>query len=768
MPLTDLDRIAAQRRTPQVVQLWQAVTALKSCVSFMNSGAHPDDETTAMLAALRLRDGIDISHACANRGEGGQNNLGPEITRDLGTVRTAEMERAADVIDLRHYWLSETPDDTIFDFGFSKRGTETLAKWGRKRTLARFVHIIRRERPDMLCPTFLDIPGQHGHHRAMTELAHEVVAAAADPEFDSDLPPWQIAKLYLPAWSGAGDAYDDDLPPPPATVTVTSSDTDPVTGWSFAQIGQQSRAYHLTQGMGRWVDGAENDWPLHLVNGAAEASVFDGLPRTLTDLPASGPFAATLKYAQEACDDTVAAWPDADKVLEAASRALSHIRHALDDMPDAFDERHGHRITRKAEQLARIRQIATGITPRLTFAQDSVRPGEAVGYTAYGGALHLPTGWTADADTITVPKDAAQTDPYPDTYLPGLTIHGPALTVRVTAHSVTSTTLHAAEQTLIVLPSHTARVEPEAAILNLAYSGRDIPVAVTDVHPKGAKPALDLPKGWTQKGDTITAPADLTPGKYCLPLRLSKHPAQAVRHMQYPHTGPRARSYPAELTVRAMEMALPKGRIAYIGGGSDRVDLWLRRAGMTLDTLEDDALSMDTLNAYDTLLIGIFALRTRAKLAALMPEIHKWVERGGNLVTLYHRPWDAWDAAKTPPKPLEIGRPSLRWRVTDQNAEVTHLVPNHPLLNKPNKITAEDWQDWDKERGLYFAKSWDAAYRPLLSMTDPDEEPHQGALLCADIGKGRHTHCALILHHQVDKLVPGAFRLLANLLHRDA
>ncbi|MBB5516479.1 LmbE family N-acetylglucosaminyl deacetylase [Rubricella aquisinus] len=766
MPLTDLDRIAAQRLKPRAVTLWQALTALRSCVSFMNSGAHPDDETTAMLAAMRFRDGIDISFACANRGEGGQNALGPEITRDLGTIRTAEMERAADIIDLRHYWLSETPEDTIFDFGFSKLGTETLEKWGHARTLARFVHIVRRERPDMLCPTFLDIPGQHGHHRAMTALAHEVVRAAADPAFPSDLPPWRIAKLYLPAWSGAGDAYDDDLPPPPATVTVAGADSDPVTGWSFAQIGQQSRAFHQTQGMGHWIDGAGQDWPLHLVDGGKEASLFDGLPRTLSDLPATGPLAEHLGRAHASCEAAIAAWPSAEAVLKAASEALDHIWAAQSEMGEAFARDHGHRLSRKEEQLARIRAIAAGANPRLTLAQDVVRPGGSVGYVAHGGELVLPDGWTPTDDTITLPRTAKPSDPYPDTYLPGITAHGPALCVAVTAHGVTSETLHPAEQPLVVLPSHSARLDPEAAILNLANNARDIPLQITDIVPGDAAAELTLPKGWRHEDGRVIAPDDLRAGKYTLPLTLDGTDAQAVRIMHYPHTGPRMRAEDATLTVRAMTIALPEGRIAYVGGGSDRVDVWLRRAGVTLDTLEGADLTAERLAGYDTLLIGIFALRTRPKLAALMPRVHDWVQAGGNLVTLYHRPWDAWDPAHTPPRPLEIGKPSLRWRVTDERAEVTHLLPDHPLLTTPNQIGPQDWAEWDKERGLYFAKSWDAAYAPLLSMADRDEAPHQGALLSAEIGKGRHTHCALILHHQLDKLVPGAYRLLANMLHR--
>jgi hypothetical protein len=87
-------------------------------------------------------------------------------------------------------------------------------------------------------------------------------------------------------------------------------------------------------------------------------------------------------------------------------------------------------------------------------------------------------------------------------------------------------------------------------------------------------------------------------------------------------------------------------------------------------------------------------------------------------------------------------------------------------MHRPNRIADADWQGWQKERGLYFACRWDAAYEPLLAMADSGEAPLKGALLSARIGRGRHTHVALSLAHQLDSLVPGAFRLLANLVAR--
>ena len=102
--------------------------------------------------------------------------------------------------------------------------------------------------------------------------------------------------------------------------------------------------------------------------------------------------------------------------------------------------------------------------------------------------------------------------------------------------------------------------------------------------------------------------------------------------------------------------------------------------------------------------------------------------------------------------------------MTDPTAEVTVLEPDHVLLNGPNRIEAADWSGWNKERGLYFLSHWHEAYQPLLSMHDAGEKPLFGSLVSGKIGKGRHTHTSLVLHHQLDRLVPGAFRIMANLL----
>ncbi|HTN10059.1 MAG TPA: hypothetical protein VL154_03720, partial [Acetobacteraceae bacterium] len=277
-----------------------------------------------------------------------------------------------------------------------------------------------------------------------------------------------------------------------------------------------------------------------------------------------------------------------------------------------------------------------------------------------------------------------------------------------------------------------------------------------------------VPTGWgavrTQTGVTVTPPQTLPNGLYRLPLMIDGRQAYRQTPIAYPHIGRSQFVTPQALNVLALDLTLPANtHIGYVGGGSDRVGFWLRAMGLEVTDLDANALAGD-LSKFTTIVVGTFAFGTRPDLAAATAKLHAWVEAGGHLLTLYHRPSDGWTPDTTPPRRVLIGSPSLRWRVTDPAAPVTILAPTHKLLTGPNAIGPDDWADWDKERGLYFAADWDKAYQPLLSLHDAGESPLTGALISASIGKGRHTHTALVLHHQLDKLVPGAFRLLANLV----
>lgn len=357
--LSARERIERQMSAPALVRLHRKLSRLKSTVTVMNTGAHPDDEQNGLLALLRLEHGMRVIVACSTRGEDGQNALGPERHGALGALRSREMEEAARVIDVDVAWLGHGPDDAIHDFGFSKDGDATFVRWGEARIVERLVRTYREHRPDIVIPTFLDVPGQHGHHRAMTRAAEAAITLAADetafPEHLAlGLKPWVVSKYYLPAWSGGGSTYDDALPPPDASVTVAASSRDPATGAEYGRIGEWSRYFHASQGMGDWPVQAKSAWPLHLkltsVECDGEQFISDGLPATLAQLAAfpglPEEVTASLMSADTAIAAAVEAFPHRKTIITLLTQAAGQLEITSARGLEAFLALHGHRIER--------------------------------------------------------------------------------------------------------------------------------------------------------------------------------------------------------------------------------------------------------------------------------------------------------------------------------------------------------------------------------------------------------------------------------------
>lgn len=800
--LTDHERIARQQGDPALLRLHRALSRLKSVLTYMNTGAHPDDEHNGLLAALRFAYGMRVVVACSTRGEGGQNAFGPERGAALGVLRTREMEAAARVIDASIAWLGHGPDDPVHDFGFSKNGDDTLVRWGERRILERLVRAYRSERPDIVSPTFLDVPGQHGHHRAMTRAAIQAFGLAADPaafpeHLAEGLRPWQVAKLYLPAWSGAGTSYDDEEPPPPETVAVEPPRRDQATGATFAQIGEWSRACHRSQGMGIWHDEGRTRWPLHLLVSARatagpERSIEDGLPRDLAALAEQPGLSASvrdaLQEAQAFIDAAIAAFPYGDAITRTALQAARFIDAAREACPSKWRPSLDHRLARKLRELDALIFEAQGIVSRAAATPSRLAPGGTATIHVFVDAGATPvtvdlvasriaeTGRSSDEEaTCIAVKATAEAVPTP-LYAPCFDPLGDngeaALRLTIDLEDRQVTRLLDPEEPLLVLPGSSLRFDPDALIVNLAQPRREVRVAValdsSDETERGML-AFERPDGWSvaTEADAIRVlpPPALRPSQTVIRPTLAGRPAYGVTPIGSAPGGAAIYYRPAELSVLALEARLPEGtRIGYAGGGNDRVDAWLARLGLDVVNLDAERLAGGDLSDLTTIVVGIFAFGTRQDLRAAAGRLRSWVEAGGHLVTLYHRPSDGWDPDHVPPRRLKIGLPSLRWRVTDPNAPVRVLTPDHPLLTTPNRIGPDDWAGWDKERGLYFVSERDESYVPLLSMSDPGEAPLDGALISAPIGRGRHTHTSLVLHHQLDKLVPGAFRILANLV----
>jgi LmbE family N-acetylglucosaminyl deacetylase len=205
-------------------------------------GAHPDDEDTELLTMLVRGLGAEAAYLSLNRGEGGQNLIGPELGEALGLLRTEELLAARRLDGARQYFTR------AYDFGFSKSLEETWSHWPQDTILKDVVRIVRRFRPQIIVSVFSGTPRDgHGQHQAAGWSAFEAFQAAGDstrfPELEREegLRAWTPLKLYR------STRFDTAA----TTLTLEGGVLDRSVGKSYHQIAMASRSLHRSQDMGR-------------------------------------------------------------------------------------------------------------------------------------------------------------------------------------------------------------------------------------------------------------------------------------------------------------------------------------------------------------------------------------------------------------------------------------------------------------------------------------------------------------------------------------
>jgi hypothetical protein len=323
-------------------------------------------------------------------------------------------------------------------------------------------------------------------------------------------------------------------------------------------------------------------------------------------------------------------------------------------------------------------------------------------------------------------------------------------------------------------------------VVPLARSGEPVRVAVRLVaeEPEGISGTLRLraPDGWRVEprevalrfapgGEQRTlefvahAPGSLSPGRVSFDAVFEDDRGRSFDRgfhlVDYEHIRPRPLFRQATVDVQVVDVELPEGlRVGYIAGPGDDIPALLAGIGVRAELLGPADLAAAPLEPFDVIVVGIRAYDGRPDLVTHNQRLLEYVRGGGTVVVQYNR--YEFLAPGLAPFPLEMARPHDR--VTDQNAEVRVLQPDHPIFTTPNRITAADFEGWVQERGLYFLSRWDDRYTPLLEMADPGEDPNRGSLMFARYGEGQYVYTGLALFRQLPAGVPGAYRLFANLL----
>ncbi len=218
---------------------------------------------------------------------------------------------------------------------------------------------------------------------------------------------------------------------------------------------------------------------------------------------------------------------------------------------------------------------------------------------------------------------------------------------------------------------------------------------------------------------------------------------------------------PAAQRVSIVDVKVPKDvKVGYIMGAGDEIPTVLQQIGMDVTLIPAEKLSSEDLGRYRTIVLGIRAYDTQKDVIANNRRLLDFVQAGGRLVVQYNASAGDFNAGKFTPYPATLSRA----RVSVEEAPVVILDPANAIFHSPNEITQKDFEGWVQERGLYFMSQWDSNFTPLLESHDPGEGEQKGGLLIAHYGKGTYIYTGYAFFRQLPAGVPGAVRLLVNLV----
>ncbi|UPQ76945.1 PIG-L family deacetylase [Chryseobacterium nepalense] len=809
---------AQQVRPAKSSEIYRELKTLKNLPKVLYLAAHPDDENTGLLSWLVNDRNVETGYLSLTRGDGGQNLLGTEQGAALGLIRTHELLEARKLDGAQQFFTR------AIDFGFSKNTTDTFKQWDENSIIADVVWVIRKFRPDVIICRFPPTAAAgHGQHAASAVVAEKAFKLAGDKTaFPNQLKyvnAWQPKRVLWNTFrfGSVNTTAENQL-------KITVGQYDAQLGMGYGELAGLSRSLHKSQGAGtQSVAGIKTEYFSHVDGEPAKTSLFDGISKTWTkegspDIDqALDKIISTFNFnhpdlslpALVVLRKKVMALKDSD-LKKDKIKSLDHIILSCAGFM-------GEVVTNRAEAVAgdqynfRLNMISRAESPVVLEHIKWLTQSEKFNRKLAKDSL------ISIQQDIQIPADAALTEPY-------WLAKPPANAATFSVPNDTLVGLPETDSSLNVLLTLKIGSENFQVKLPLSFKKLD-PVRGDVVEPLRIVPALEVkftqPLYLVKENEDlrvslnfkVNSDKPLSNGRVNLMYngeRLGGGDLQSVNgkyftvdyiipktklasiqsdHLQleanfladgiaydkkqvliqYPHLPSLQYFAPALVNVMKGDIRANVKKVGYIEGAGDFIPEFLRIAGIQVDVLKDEDFygnvnesgngTQNKLSQYDAIVLGVRANNTEKKLGRWMPFLWSYVKGGGNLVMQYNTNQDTTVD--------QLGIYNLRIankRVTEENAEVTFLNPNHKLLNFPNKITQNDFNGWVQERGAYFPDQWDAAYEPLFEMHDTGEEPLKGSTLYAKYGKGNFIYTPLAFFRQLPAGNAGAARLFLNFL----
>jgi LmbE family N-acetylglucosaminyl deacetylase len=743
--------------------------------------AHPDDENTRLIAWLSNALDAETTYLSLTRGSGGQNLIGDELGAELGVIREHEL-RAARSVDGGNQRFTDA-----LDFGYSKSVDEVWTKWDHDDLQLQAVRTIRELKPDFIITRFpADERAGHGHHTASAELAIECAELAADEKYDTATAAWSVQGV----WWNTSVWWDPTLKDDPEAVYLDMSGFDPLLGDTYGAIGDAARSMHKCQGFGVPINRGPREEYFKKLWGGGDLSSYL-MPDRGAD--AQSLLAQDAAFALEIGDQkqAIAKWAELGHVLLEQTTPES-------DKYQRWQQVMLHLLGVYAEVFTSINPIPEGPSYPATLVLQALNFDVEVKLAS----VKAPTKDMGlnPAQVLTSEGQELEVDLYDEgkitKYIRVRLEHESAIILLYLkpVAKLSDRAVGEYREAIAVEPAIHAKFDQtvywntgkKGSIGYSIYSkdGGELSWSINFAlkglkHINGydhlirdedhqitfnaiEKSAL-LNAGWNHFTEEI--PAKMENGKYLVFLSSTivtskmaiPKSIEEKQTISYPHIGTHYKYTPAQATLTVLDLNKKRIKVGYIEGAGDLMDETLESVGYEVVRITEE--TPELWDEVDAVLVGIRAFNTEAWLKESEERIKSFVANGGNFVVTYTTAGRSGMALPLP-VPLTVGRD----RVTEEEAPVA--LKELDLLQKPNALSEADFEQWVQERGLYFPSEY-KGYTTALSITESTGTVYENSTVVAEYGKGSVIYTGLSLFRELPKGVPGALRLLQNILHYD-
>jgi LmbE family N-acetylglucosaminyl deacetylase len=785
-------QLAAPHEPPQSpedrIALYQALLDLTNPWTVMCIAAHPDDEDGTSLIVMRRKYGAHTVSLFSTFGEGGQNAIGPELYEELGAIRARETMAAAEIQGSEPHFLG------LKDFGYSKSADEAFKFWGHDEALRRMVLQIRKLRPDVIITNHSATSNDHGHHQATARLELEAFDAAADPkrfpeQLSNGVTVWQVQRLFVRA---RGNAAQNTNPQGAAEqiVTIDPNERDPIRDTVFAEEALRALQKHATQG----------PWPKTFAEFAARFRAFSGQSAAPGQLPLIRYRLAREAKGAEALPKDSHNFLDGLRLSEALAKGVESPTIDGKPLTDFIDQRDrvlqallgAASSARESElhlksmksKLSHALAIVSGINVAIDPKDRVLVPGVM---TEFAIQIFNNGSVTARSSLLSSDGQPSGPDSRPSQLRPGQVVR---IVRRYVTPANASPSLPSAQH---LYDGHFSG-EHIKAVASIEIDGKTFtipaetfidvapPVQIESIAPSPiviSPTTVDRPMNFTLQLSnhrnppfmgTLSARGEnlavhLPPlASESIKFTLARGLPRETSEVQFSVAGSAVTSSRIPVTYADAHVA-PNLSVGYIRGFDFSLSNALAALGVESKELSVDEVKTADLQKYTSIIVDNRVYESQPELIAANQKLLDYANAGGTLIVFYHKSdeWNPDERRKRPqlaPYKLVLGNE----RITDENAPITFLEADHPLLNVPNKLNQDDFKDWIQERGLYYPKEWDPQFHALLQSNDPGEAPLKGGLLVADYGRGHYIYTSMVWYRELRGGVPGAYRMLANMI----